>query len=151
MERKSLILGFIFILAGGTLTGCPDTNLNGTNSLTLHNDHDQDIFSFSVTRIGPIDPVSTKGMNLLPEPLQPGETFRVDNLVDGKYQLEISFHYFYDAQHPSYPGYRNPVQSFEGGNNYDWYFTGPKKLNADESLEPSAPTAKAILNELLGL
>ena len=152
MRNTSLILGFIVLLVGGTLAGCPDTNLNGKNSLTMHNNHDYDVTFLSVTRIGPIDPVTKgEGINLLPEPVKPGESFRVDNLEDGKYSIYVKFKYYSGYYDRVIDSGKDVTQSLEGGSNYDWYFTGPKNSSSEESIVKGAPTAKAIVNELLGL
>jgi len=152
MNKRLRYAVVLFVLA--VLAGCPDSpnsNPNGTNSLTLHNNYDHDIYSLSVTRIGPVDPVPTKGMNILPEPLQPGETFCVENLVDGKYELAIGYYYHYFGEELlRHGGYGMVIQSLEGGLNYDWYFDD-KKAASDECLESNGPTMKAILNGLLGL
>ena len=140
MSKKLRYAVVLFALAA--LAGCPaspNSNPNGTNSLTLHNNYAQDIWFLSVTRIGPIDPAPAKvavGINVLPEPIQPGQMFRVDNLEDGKYDLYVRY---------SNNG-ASATQSLEGGLNYDWYFDGKKAV-----LEPGAPTAKAIVNAVLGL
>lgn len=109
MNAHRLVLLFSVL---GLVVGCPTPETPpaaGTNSVTLHNTGDHDIGEFCVTRMCdcPADTAKT-GINVLPEPVKPGEEFTVDGLFDGKYEL-----YAYDH------GIHQQV--LEGGQNYDWY------------------------------
>ncbi len=151
---KSRILVFIAVLTMAMVLGCPNggINLSRKNSVTLHNNHTMDITSFSVSRLGEICqcPEPTKvGVNVLPEPLKPGESFKVADLVDGNYELSLV--YYHKSDNRTYSSSRTVTQSLEGGKNYDWYFTMSKSADSTGEWVPGAPSAKAILDTLLGL
>jgi hypothetical protein len=130
--------------------GCSGTSLTARNSVTLHNDWSLDIVYFSVSRIGAVGEVAAKeGVNLLPEPLPPGESFVVKDLVDGNYQLACK--YLYAGVGGTSVPRKEVTQSIEGGRNYDWYFNGQKSSDEREDLVAGAPTAKCLLDCLLGL
>lgn len=109
MRKLSAVCLVVLLVAG--LSGCP----LGMNSVTLHNDGETDILCLSVTRIE----ATKEGINLLAEPLAPGETFRVDGLEDGQYEFYVRY---ICPWAPSASTGMTVVQYLEGGENYDWYF-----------------------------
>jgi hypothetical protein len=123
MNKRSLTLGFTFVLAAVLFAGCPNIpNVGGTNSVTLHNNHTTDITQFSVTRVEPTETPNTKeGINLLPTPLKPGESFTVPDLADGTYELTVQY-LRPTVSNPTEQARQTVTQLFEGGKDYDWYF-----------------------------
>lgn len=111
--KRIALAGMLLILAG-----CGNTNLNGLNSVTLHNNEDKDITHFSVTRI-PDSGVWVSGANVLPNPVKPGQTFRVNDIKDGEYCLWCAAS---GIDHRA-------RQTLEGGKNFDWY---PKTATAKD-------------------
>ena len=113
MRKLSVVCLVVLLVAG--LSGCPPGNINpsGLNSVTLHNSGETDILFLSVTRIE----ATKAGINLLAEPLAPGETFRVDGLEDGQYEFYVRY-----VDPPFAWRHSTMRQYLEGGVNYDWYF-----------------------------
>ncbi len=110
------IIAALFVAA----MGCPESGINIglANSLTMHNMGDTNIFHLSITRIGDIG--GKGGVNLLPAPLEPGQSFKKSGLVDGLYELSVRYDWPPSASGSSS---RTLRQSIEGGGNHDWYFT----------------------------
>ena len=160
MKKHLFLLAAVVLVAGG----CPNDggiNLTGKNSITLHNDWTYNITQFSMDRVGDVVEVQSKsiygkdmGINILPEPLAPGGTFTVSDLNDGRYNLCVTYVDISQAGlHGSITHYltKEATQSIEGGRNYDYYFRANEKCADAESIfERGAPTARALLDCLLG-
>lgn len=130
MLKTKLPVALVFLVACMTLSGCPGgMNLNGLNSVTIHNQHDEEITILAVTKIGPV-PGAEKQIinNLLPSPIPAGGTFTVSSLLDGEYS--ISMRYNRDGISQSAGSNK---QVLEGGKGYDFYFRPNKSLTAVES------------------
>ena len=118
--RTSIVLAALISCA--LCAGCP---LDTSNTLVVHN---QCLVAFDTLEVSRTDFCGDKavvmggyekGINILPQPLEPGEAFTVDGLVDGEYRIDISFEPFISGAvlitHLAY------TQVFEGGNQYDLY------------------------------
>lgn len=132
-----------FIMAAISLAGCPSGAVpGGVNSLTLHNQHNRNITEFSITKTGPV-PGGTKakvvGINLLQEELAPGDSFRVGNLADGEYSINVIFRDIQvldsGVQREYCCNNKSATQVLEGGKSYDYYFKDTKSVITGNSIQ----------------
>ena len=114
---KHAIAIAVTIFAMTALTGCPGMNpLDKSNTIVLHNDYET-LLAVSVVRVP--DECSTQkpeGINLLPEPLEVGDTFKVDGLDDGRYYCRAS-------RESDFGLARTGYVTLSGGKMVDWYVT----------------------------
>lgn len=88
---KKVIMVFA-VLSPLVLSGCPEWGVdpigNDTNTLVVHNqDYNQKDINFVSVVLVPDECSNDKpgGINLLPEPIPYGGTFKIENLADGRY------------------------------------------------------------------
>lgn len=135
---RNLKMALMILVALVVLQGCPSgdnvtPNGTGKNTIVFHNQHSKNVEELSVDKTGPVpgEEPAAKGINLLAEPLEPGETFTVSNLDDGKYSLTAKYRQrerisgsgssaVYDENYCC--GLYGVSQVFEGGKTYNWYF-----------------------------
>lgn len=118
--RTNLVLAVLLLCA--LSLGCPpDTG----NTLVVHNQCPVAFNALEVSRIdfcgakALVGDGRDKGINILPEPIEPGGTFTVDGLVDGEYEIIIHTEPFLVGD--TLLTQLDYTQVFEGGNLYDLY------------------------------
>ena len=114
MRKEILLIVVVMVLVG--LSGCPLLGIGGDtgNKLVVHNQRDIAIPFLSAVRVS--DECSLQkpnGVNLLPEPIEPGKSFTINNLPDGRYYCE----------QPDSDGDSGVYVTLGGGKATDWYVT----------------------------
>jgi len=107
---KKVLLFVISVMAIASLSGCPVLGIG--NKLVVHNNWTNwDLTFLSVVRV-PDECSSQKpvGINLLPEPVKPGESFTVEDLSDGRYYCSRTS-----------TGSNGGYVDLAGGVSVDWY------------------------------
>ncbi len=120
MKKVIIVLA---VLSPLVLSGCPEWGVdpigNDMNTLVVHNQDEEqvDIKSVSVVLVPDECSNSTPaGINLLPEPIPYGGTFKIKNLADGRYYCSA-------YGHVPNSGYvdRKGYVTLAGGTETNWY------------------------------
>lgn len=102
--KRRMVLGavcMVMVAAAVALSGCPALGVGGNPTLgkiVVHNNFEEGrrhvILGLSVVRVADECSSQTpRGVNLLPEPLDIGESFTVKDLPDGRYYCIAGYEY----------------------------------------------------------